>query len=159
MRVGWSSHGGQPQVRLCLCVLYMQINMCLISVSKNQMHCCFEPVRPWQMGPLSMCSYVYVRYRARESLSESMCCTQLNNEMRFYPFEIDGAVSVYVVVMTNNDDVRWVSGPSYYISFSWRFYPKQLTISVLNHEGTNPEQRESSKYNFLQESQTTKCYS
>ena len=34
-----------------------------------------------------------------------------------------------------------------YISFSWRFYPKQLTISELHHKGTNQEQQESIKYN------------
>ena len=36
---------------------------------------------------------------------------------------------------------------TYYISFSWRFDPEQLTISAFNHEGTNPEQQESYKYN------------
>ena len=33
-----------------------------------------------------------------------------------------------------------------------------VTVSAFQHEGTNPEQQESRKYNFLQESQTTKCY-
>ena len=37
----------------------------------------------------------------------------------------------------------------HYISFSWRFYPKQPTISAFKHEGTNPEQQESRKYNFF----------
>ena len=36
------------------------------------------------------------------------------------------------------------------ISFSWCFYPKRLPISAFNREGTNPEQQESRKYNFLQ---------
>ena len=44
------------------------------------------------------------------------------------------------------------------ISFSCPFYPKPRTISAFNHEGRNPEQQESRNYNFLQESQTTKCY-
>ena len=34
-----------------------------------------------------------------------------------------------------------------FISLS--FYPKRLTISAFNHEGTNPEQQESRKYNVF----------
>ena len=41
------------------------------------------------------------------------------------------------------------------------FNPKRLSISAFNHEGTNPEQQESRKYNFFKtnlQSAISKCH-
>ena len=38
--------------------------------------------------------------------------------------------------------------PRFTFHFSWRFYPKRLAISAFDHEGTNPEQQESSSERF-----------
>ena len=66
------------------------------------------------------------------------------------PGKVDSVSQVNIQKQTTIPSHRRVSNQAlHYISFSWRFYPKRLTISAFNHEGTNPEQQESRKYNFF----------
>ena len=55
----------------------------------------------------------------------------------------DGKYLIFQTLTLKNSNLHL------HFSFSWRFYPKRLSISALNHEGTNPEQQESRKYNFF----------